>query len=182
MGIDASGQPWLVLIYRVPSEPTRHRAMLWRRLRNLGAVYLQHSAVALPHTDDHERALRALRAEIVQKMEGKAFLLSASAMAGEAELVATLNAARDDEYDEILDKCVDFHAGLAKEVAAEHFTYGELEENEEDLAKLMRWFDKVKARDTLQAGRRADVDKALGDCARALEEFAAQVYAADADS
>ena len=130
----------------------------------------------------HERALRALRAEIVQKMAGKAYLLSASAMAGEAELVATLNAARDDEYDEILDKCVDFHAGLAKEVAAEHFTYGELEENEEDLAKLMRWFDKVKARDSLQAGRRADVDRALGDCARALEEFAAQVYAADADS
>jgi ChrB-like protein len=173
---------WLVLIYRVPSEPTRHRAMLWRRLRNLGAVYLQHSAVALPHTDDHERALRALRAEIVQKMAGKAYLLSATAMAGEADIVATLNAARDDEYDEILDKCVDFHAGLAKEVAAEHFTYGELEENEEDLAKLMRWYDKVKARDSLQAGRRADVDKALQDCARALEEFAAQVYAADADS
>jgi hypothetical protein len=178
----SGGGPWLVLIYRVPSEPTRHRAMLWRRLRNLGAIYLQHSAVALPHTDEHERAVRALRAEIVQRMEGKAYLLSAAALAGETDLVATLNAARDDEYDEILDKCVDFHAGLAKEVTAEHFTYGELEENEEDLAKLMRWYDKVKARDLLQARRGADVETALQDCARALEEFAAQVYAADADS
>ena len=173
---------WLVLIYRVPSEPTRHRATLWRRLRNLGAVYLQHSAVALPHTDDHGRALRALRAEIVQKMDGKAYLLTAGALAGESELVATINAARDDEYDEILDKCVDFHAGLAKEVEAQHFTYGELEENEEDLTKLTRWFDKVKARDSLQAARKADVESALRDCSRALEAFAAQVYAADADS
>jgi hypothetical protein len=169
-------------IYRVPSEPTRHRAAVWRRLRTLGAVYLQNSAAALPHTDEHERALRGLRAEIVQKMDGKAYLLSAGALAGEAELVATLNAARDDEYDEILDKCVDFHAGLAKEVEAEHFTYGELEENEEDHTKLVRWFEKVKARDALGAGKRADVDEALRGCSRALEAFAAQVYAADADS
>ena len=42
---DASQPPapdagWLILIYRVPSEPTRLRAAVWRRLKELGAIYL----------------------------------------------------------------------------------------------------------------------------------------------
>ncbi|MFI6731438.1 Chromate resistance protein ChrB [Nonomuraea sp. NPDC050451] len=60
---------------RLPNEPTRLRAAVWRRLRNLGAVYLQNSAAA-PRTPQGERALRALRSEIVESMSGQAFLVS----------------------------------------------------------------------------------------------------------
>ncbi|WP_433518886.1 Chromate resistance protein ChrB [Nonomuraea sp. CA-143628] len=170
---------WLMLIYRVPSEPTRLRAAVWRRLRNLGAVYLQNSAAAAPRTPQSERMLRALRNEIVESMSGQAFLVSTSSIIGESELVALYNAARDDEYEEILDKCVDFHAGVAKEVTARHFTYGELEENEEDLTKLKGWYEKVKARDVLGASRAEEVIQALEDCAKTLEEFATSVYEAE---
>ncbi|MEU7835161.1 MULTISPECIES: Chromate resistance protein ChrB [unclassified Nonomuraea] len=170
---------WLMLIYRVPSEPTRLRAAVWRRLRNLGAIYLQNSAAAAPRTPQSERMLRALRNEIVESMSGQAFLVSTSSIIGETELVALYNAARDDEYEEILDKCVDFHAGVAKEVTARHFTYGELEENEEDLTKLKGWYEKVKARDVLGASRAAEVIQALEDCAKTLEEFATSVYEAE---
>ncbi len=173
---------WLMLVYRVPSEPTRHRAAVWRRLRNLGAVYLQNSVAAIPHSDDRERAFRALRNEITQKMKGKAYLMTSTALAGELDLIGTMNAARNDEYDEILDKCVDFHAGIAKEVVEKHFTYGELEENEEDFNKLVGWFAKVKSRDALGADGSPAVDEALQGCSKALEDFAAQVYAADHDS
>ena len=30
---------WLVLVYRIQSEPTRLRAAVWRRLKTLGAMY-----------------------------------------------------------------------------------------------------------------------------------------------
>jgi hypothetical protein len=173
---------WLTLVYRVPSEPTRHRAAVWRRLRTMGAVYVQNSVAVLPRSPERERALRTLRNEIVEKMEGKAYLLTSTALAGETDLVATVNAARDDEYEEILDKCRDFHAEIDKESAKQHFTYGELEENEEDLHKLEGWFAKVVARDALGASKRPEVEQALVGCARALEEFAAQVYAADQNS
>ncbi|MGW0200349.1 Chromate resistance protein ChrB [Nonomuraea sp. NPDC003201] len=175
------GKPvtWLMLIYRVPSEPTRLRAAVWRRLRNLGAVYLQNSAAAAPRTPQSERALRALRSEIVESMSGQAFLVSTSSVIGESDLVALYNAARDDEYEEILDKCADFHKEVEKEVRAKHFTYSELEENEEDLTKLRGWFEKVTVRDVLGAARRKEVVKALDDCARTLEEFAASVYEAE---
>ena len=111
---DPSG--WLLLVYRIPSDPTRLRATVWRRLKSLGAVYLQNSAAALPATDGAERALRKLRREILE-MNGSAVLLTCSALAGEQDMVALFQAARDDEYDEILDKCHDFHAGLDKETA-----------------------------------------------------------------
>jgi hypothetical protein len=148
----------------------------------MGAVYVQNSVAVLPRSNERERALRALRNEIVEKMDGKAYLLTSTALAGETDLIATINAARDDEYEEILDKCRDFHAEIDQESAEEHFTYGELEENEEDLHKLQGWFAKVVARDALGASKRQDVDDAIVECAQALEEFAAQVYAADTNS
>jgi len=48
---------WLVLIYRVPPEPTRLRSTVWRRIKSLGAIYLQNSAAALPASASTERAL-----------------------------------------------------------------------------------------------------------------------------
>lgn len=108
---------WLLLVYRIPSEPTRLRATVWRRLKSMGAVYLQNSAAAMPASDAAERAMRKLRHEILE-MSGTAVLLSCSALAGEHDVIALFQAARDSEYDEILDKCEDFHTGLDKEYAA----------------------------------------------------------------
>jgi Protein ChrB, N-terminal len=167
---------WLLLVYRIPSDPTRLRATVWRRLKSLGAVYLQNSAAALPATDGAERALRRLRREILE-MNGSAVLLSCSALAGEQDMVGLFQAARDDEYDEILDKCRDFHAGLEKEYGANHFTYGELEENEVELVKLKNWYAKVAARDVFGAPKRAAAVEALDACEQALERYAARVYA-----
>lgn len=166
---------WLLLVYRVPADPTRLRATVWRRLKSLGAVYLQNSAAALPASDVAERALRKLRHEILE-MAGSAVLLTCSAVAGGPDVIALFQAARDSEYEEILDKCVDFHAGLDKEYAAHHFTYGELEENEVELVKLRTWYDKVLARDVYGAPKRAETAEALDRCAEALELYAARVY------
>ena len=168
-------EKWLLLVYRIPAEPTRLRAMVWRRLKSLGAVYLQNSAAALPARDGAERALRKLRREILE-MDGSAVLLTCSAVAGGQDVVALFEAARDSEYEEILDKCADFHAGLEKEYAANHFTYGELEENEVELVKLRNWYEKVGARDVYGAPKRAEAARALDECGEALELYAARVY------
>lgn len=171
---------WLVLIYRVPSEPTRLRATVWRRLKGIGAIYLQNSVVALPARPAAERALRKLRHEIVE-MSGTAILFSCHTLDGEADVLAAFQAARDDEYEEILDKCQDFIAGLDKEYRANHFTYAELEENEEDLLKLKNWFAKVTERDAFTAPHRSTTVDALDQCEKALEEYAARVYSENSE-
>jgi hypothetical protein len=172
---------WLVLIYRVPPEPTRLRSTVWRRIKSLGAIYLQNSAAALPATAAAERALRKLRREIID-MSGTAVLLSCSVLAGESDVRNAFQAARNDEYEEIVDRCEDFLQQVKKEYAANHFTYAELEENEVDLVKLRNWFARVRERDVFDADGRQAVETAIDECEQSLEAYAARVYAEEAES
>jgi DNA-binding transcriptional regulator PaaX len=171
---------WLLLIYRVPPEPTRLRSTVWRRIKSLGAIYLQNSVAALPASTANERALRKLRREILD-MNGTAVLLSAAVLLGESEVRGQFQTARDDEYEEIVDKCEDFLRQVQKEYDANHFTYAELEENEVDLVKLKNWFAKVADRDTFDAAGRAPAERAIETCEQSLEAYAARVYAEEAE-
>src|SRR6266404_4779828 len=168
----SAGPGWLLLIYRVPPEPTRLRSTVWRRIKSLGAIYLQNSVAALPASVANERALRKLRREILD-MNGTALLLSASVLAGEGEVRGAFQAARNDEYAEIVDKCEDFLAQVQKEYDANHFTYAELEENEVDLVKLKNWFAKVVDRDAFGADGRAAAERFIETCEQSLEAYAA---------
>lgn len=172
---------WLLLTYRIPSEPSRLRAGVWRKLKSNGAIYLQNSVAALPDRPPHERLLRGLRAEITE-LGGTAQLFRAAALTGGGDVLAAYNAARDDEYEEFLDKCQDFLAEIARETAVGHTTFGELEENDEDLSKLRRWLAKISERDVLAASRAAEAVTPIERCAAALEEFAQRVYGADPDA
>jgi predicted nucleic acid-binding Zn-ribbon protein len=171
---------WLLLIYRVPPEPTRLRSTVWRRIKSLGAIYLQNSVAALPATQSTERALRKLRREITD-MGGTASLLECTVLAGEQEVRQAFQAARNDEYEEIVDRCQDFLQQVQKEYTANHFTYAELEENEVDLVKLRNWLAKVTERDVFGADGRAAADKALAECEQSLEAYAARVFAEEAE-
>lgn len=172
---------WLLLIYRVPTEPTRLRAGVWRKLKGLGAIYVQNSAAALPFSAASERAFRALRAEI-EEMGGTGFVFKSSVLAGAGPLVESFNAVRNDEYEEIVDRCEDFLRQVAKEYGEDHFTYAELEENDIDLAKLQGWFESIKARDVFGASGSDKVAEALQRCEAALEEYAARVYAVEGEA
>ena len=172
---------WLLLIYRVPQEPTRLRSTVWRRIKSLGAIYLQNSAAALPASAANERALRKLRREILD-MSGTAVLLSCEVLAGEPDVHDAFQAARNDEYEEIVDRCEDFLQQVKKEYADNHFTYAELEENEVDLVKLRNWFAKVRERDAFDADGRHAAEKAIEACTESLEAYAGRVYAEEAES
>jgi hypothetical protein len=115
-------------------------------------------------------------------MGGTAVLLSCGVLAGAQEVRAMFQAARDDEYEEIVDKCADFLAEVRKEHVAGHFTFAELEENEVDLEKLRNWLARVRQRDAFGAPGREAAEKGLETCAQVLEEYAARVYQEEADS
>ena len=153
---------------------------MWRKIKKGKAIYVQNSVAALPVSPSAERAFRTLRAEIGQ-LGGSAYLFTSSILAGQPQLVEAFNAARDDEYEEIVDRCEDFLQQVRKEYDANHFTYAELEENDEDLTKLKRWLDKVHARDVLGAKGFDRTVVALTKCEQSLEDYAARVYAVEAD-
>src|SRR6266567_9517091 len=44
------GRLWMLLVYKVPREPTSSRAYVWRKLKKLGAVLLHDAVWVLPAT------------------------------------------------------------------------------------------------------------------------------------
>jgi hypothetical protein len=150
---------------------------VWRKLKAAGAVYLQNGVAALPADAAGERAMRGAAQE-VRELGGTAHLLRGEAVGDEAALVEAFGEARDAEYAEVLSKCRDFHAELEKERAAGKFTFAELEENEEDLAKLEAWLRKVELRDRFGAPKAPEARTAVLACREDLEAFAASVYEA----
>ena len=168
---------WFVLVYKLPSEPTRYRASVWRKLRAAGAVYLQSGVAALPADPGAERVMRGVAQEI-QEYDGTCHLVRGPLVGDDAALLTVFGAARDDEYREVLDGCRDFHAELEKERKAGKFTFAELEENEEDLAKLEAWLGKIRARDRFGAPLASEAEQAIYECQRDLEGYATSVYEA----
>jgi len=170
-------QEWLVLVYKIPPDPSRLRAGVWRKLKAAGALYLQNGVAALPAGPASERVLRGI-AEEVDGMEGAAQLFQGRLLGDEEAVRGQFNAARDEEYTELLTRCGEFHAELARERAAGKYTFAELEENEEDLAKLEAWRDKIARRDSFGAGLSREAAEALAACRADLEGYASAVYAA----
>jgi len=170
-------QNWLLLTYKVPPEPAKKRISLWRKLKGMGAVYLQNGVCLLPKTDDHTRRLKMLENEIAE-MDGEAVILETVALdkAQENKVVARFKADRDEEYEEFLDKCKDFEAEIAKETAAKHFTYAELEENDVDLKKLRSWLEKIRKLDFYGANLAEEAKNRLADCESLLDAYAQRVF------
>ncbi|MHB1630026.1 MAG: Chromate resistance protein ChrB [Bacilli bacterium] len=69
---------WLLLIYSLPAHPTNKRVYVWRKLKQLGAVYLVDSVSALPYTERHREHLQWIAAEIVEMGGGATYFQASS--------------------------------------------------------------------------------------------------------
>lgn len=168
---------WLLLTYKVPSEPSKVRVGIWRRIRSLGAVYMQNSICVLPATTEHQRQFRMVQNEI-ERGGGEAVIFETLALDPKQEerVVAYFKHDRDQDYEEFLDKCADYTKEVEKEVAAEHYTFAELKENDEDLKKLKSWLERIKTLDFYGAPARETAEQRLLECETLLDAYAAEVF------
>lgn len=168
---------WLLLTYKVPPEPATKRVALWRRVKGMGAVYLQNGVCLLPKTDDHVRQLKMIENDVSQ-MGGEAVILETVALdrGQEDKVVARFRADRDQQYREFLGRCDDFEAEIAKEISIEKFTYAELEEEDTDLKKLQGWLEKIRKLDFYDAPLAEEATARLRDCEDLLDSYAQRVF------
>jgi hypothetical protein len=94
---------WVLLIYKLPREPSRHRVAVWRKLRTLGAIYLQDGAVALPEDAVTREQLEWLQLRI-REAGGEATLWEAkpATLAEEKALVKAFRSSREEAYASII--------------------------------------------------------------------------------
>jgi len=93
---------WILLVYKVPNEPTAGRVYVWRKLKKLGAVLLHDAVWVLPATPHTREQLRWLAAEI-EEMNGEATVWESRLTNGqEDKIVDQFTAALAPTYREIL--------------------------------------------------------------------------------
>jgi hypothetical protein len=75
---------WILLVYKIPSHPTRLRAQVWRQLQRCGAVYLQNSVSIVPATRELAENMQWI-ADAIREMGGEALVFRATATSAKEE-------------------------------------------------------------------------------------------------
>jgi hypothetical protein len=170
---------WLVLLPRIPSEPARHRMALWRELRRSGAVPLGQSAWALPQLPAVQAMVERLT-EIAVAGGGALLVLDVRGhRSDDADRLEQLYVeVREQEWAEFQADCGKYLAELDKEEAQAKYTLAELEEEEQSLDRLRRWYRELRGRDLLNSPPAHDAGTDLKECEERFDGYAQRVYAA----
>src|SRR4030095_15624659 len=98
-------ESWLLVTASSAGAGDSLRVTIWRKLRSLGALYLQQSVCVLPARPDVQREIRRL-VDRVRANGGTARVLRITFddAREQAQVIFELQAARDDEYGEVLDR------------------------------------------------------------------------------
>lgn len=168
---------WLLLIYKVPTEPARKRTYVWRKLKKMGAIYLQQAAAVLPNRPGIAKELEGLTQRILE-FGGEVTLLKTQSVSTEWEqdVMRRFNQQRDEEYTEVVEQAQRIIDELERESERGKFNFAELEENEEALDSLKRWMAQVKGRDFFGAAGLQATEGAVKQASGRLQEFARKVY------
>lgn len=172
---------WLLVSVSTAGGPGTLRVQVWRKLRSLGALYLQQSVCLLPARPEVVKEVRRL-ADRVRHQGGTARVLrmAFSDPAEEQAVIAEFNTARDAEYAEVLERLPELRDELASEQARGNATYAEVEESEADLGRFRTWLAKIAARDHFGAPGGAAAREAVDQAAAELAAFEEAALRAEA--
>lgn len=170
---------WLLLAYKVPSDPSSNRIGIWRELKRLGAYYPQQAVCILPGRAAIREQVATIRQRIAVMGGTDTYLEIPSVSADQdAALVDAFVELAAKEYAEIVEEC---ESKFVKEIEFERFrdnyTFEEVEEIRQDLDKIRRWFDDVAARDWFDSPARDEAAGWVKRCETLLDAFEADVYA-----
>ena len=156
---------WLALVYTIPPTPTRLRALIWRRLKELGAVYLRDGVCVLPDQAAPRAGLHAVAGK-VREFGGQATLAEHAELdAATVQLVCEQSReARHLEYAAVVQDAGNLAAHIAHERRHRDLQAAELRGLASDLGKLRRWIQQISARDYFAADGAGQAWQALAEC------------------
>lgn len=174
MASESGPGSWVLVTVSTAGASGSLRVHAWRKLRSLGAVYLQQSVCILPDQSSIERELGRLR-DRIQREGGSIRTLHVDlTRAAESEyLIGEFNQERETEYAEVLERIPQFMQELATETARGRATYSEVEESEADLTRFQSWLAKIDARDYFHASKGIEAHAAVTAAANGLARFEA---------
>ena len=164
LGDDSVGREktrWMILIYHLPREPSRHRVAVWRKLKALGALYLQDGVAALPEDAVMREQLEWLQLRI-REARGEATLWEAlpNTVAENKDLVEAFRGAREEAYGKVIED--------AQRIRRKAELGGDGASLLEELARSEREFRAERRRDYFRSPLRTEAAEALRATRRTL--------------
>lgn len=168
---------FLTFTYKIPSEPSKNRVYVWRIIKDLGGIYLQHGVALFPYQENLYEILQNLREE-VNSLGGKSTLGQLNFINEEDEknIILEFKQQVNEEYNEFQENCQRLIYELDRETENEKFKFSELEENEEELKKLQRWYDKITKRDYFNSEGKDKAEEVFEKAKVRLQEYSDEVY------
>ena len=167
---------WLVVAYDVPNEPSKFRVKVWRDLKSQGALYPQMSFCILPFSRSMISELQSIRSDL--GTVGKMLVLETEGFSKSDNefLKQMVNDQTERQYLEILEECQEFLDEIKSNIKNGVFKDEEVQELDESLDGLRRWFDKTVSLDRQRSSdAKSKVKEILSRCANALYDYTGQV-------
>jgi hypothetical protein len=96
---------WLLLTYKLPSQPSARRVYVWRKLKRLGAVTIFDAVWVLPHTSRTHEQFQWLAVEITELGgEAMCWKIQAELSGQEETLVYQFQTRVDELYGKLLER------------------------------------------------------------------------------
>ena len=138
---------WVLLAYRLPSQPSTPRITLWRRLRRLGALQIGDGLVALPESAHTREQLDWLADEVLEAGgEATVWLARTTAPSHDRELAERMARAVAEEYRGVERAACEACAGRA---------------GLRELRRLRRELQRIRGRDHFPPPERAAAEAAV---------------------
>ena len=168
---------WLLISYRVPTQPSALRVASWRALKQMGAVSLGPGLYALPNTPEFVDGLKRL-SERIAEGGGSAVKFSAAPLTNgdKASLSALFAAARTDEFQQAARSARRLIEHIEREKASEDYRFAEVESLEEEMEKVRRQFQRVVARDHFGTLAKEEALSALLKAEQCLGDYLNTAY------
>jgi hypothetical protein len=127
----AESKRWVLLVYKIPHQPSRLRLQVWRRLQKMGVIYLQDAVCILPWRPELVENMEYVTGT-VEEMGGSCHLFAAEALLpnGDQRLVDSFISLADERLKEIAYRLAGVQDALESASALD-----EVEAVEEDLKK-----------------------------------------------
>jgi hypothetical protein len=145
---------WLILVYKLPREPSRHRVAVWRKLKTLGAIYLQNGAAVLPEDEVTKEQLEWLQLRVSESGgEARLWRGESNTIAEDRDLVGEFRSSRDAAYENLIES--------AKRIERKAALGGDASRLMEELRKVEREFRSERKRDYFGSPLRDDARAAI---------------------
>lgn len=158
---------WTLLVYKIPSQPSRLRLQIWRKLLRMGALYLQDAVCVVPSRADLDENMQYI-AEAIAEMGGIYHLFKASAFfpEGGQRLAEGFRSLADTAFEEIAERIE-----AAQNASAEAASLTALEAAEEELKRERVAYLRARRLAYFGSDREASVEKRLDALRRSLDDL-----------